>query len=417
MSDSQEVVTNVLLPTAKVALFVRDQNMGEIVAALKNDWRFTRVTFDLHDGDVDAAIGVYSKNASPNLVIVETEEIGDAFTSRLEVLAHGCSENTSAVVIGPVNDVYLYRRLIDMGVSDYLVRPIEKNVLVELIAKILIEKLGTPGSRLIVLLGSKGGVGTSTIAQAMAMSAAHDLGQKTVILDAAGGRSYLSVAMGTEAITTLHEVSRVAAADDQDSLRRMVVNIDEHLSVLATGAESILDGTVTPEQFEGVLNKLMVTFPTVIVDLSLAPVSLVSSVLGRAHEVVVVSTPTLPSLRSARSLIQEVKTLRGGAEQGIHLVLNQKGAAHGLEVSEEDVETALKFAPQLVMAWLPKVFSGAESAGKPLYDFAGAKEIWPHLRKFLIEGLKLPNGSSSPSDGSGTPAKGLGSFFEKLKNK
>ncbi len=415
MSDFSETVTNVLLPAAKVSLFVRDQNVGEIISVLKNDWRFARVTFDLHNGDVDTAIEEYSKKASPNLVIVETEEIGDEFTSRLELLANSCSENTSAVVIGPVNDVYLYRRLIDMGVSDYLVRPIEKNVLVELIAKVLIEKLGTQGSRLVAFLGSKGGVGTSTIAQATAMSAAHDLKQKTIILDAAGGRSYLSVAMGVEALTTLHEVSRVTSANDQDSLRRMIVNIGEHLSVLATGAESILDTTITPEQFESILNKLMVTYPLVIVDLSLAPISLTASVLGRAHDVVIVSTPTLPSLRSARSLIQEIKTLRGGAEQGMHLVLNQKGAAPGLEVSESDVDTALKLVPQLVMNWQPKVFSGAESSGKSLHDFPGAKDIWPLMKKFLIEGLKVSGDMSSFSEQQSQSAKGLGGLLGKLK--
>jgi hypothetical protein len=69
------------------------------------------------------------------------------------------------------------------------------------------------------------------------------------------------------------------------------------------------------------------------------------------------------------------------------------------------------------MAWLPKVFSGAELAGKPLYDFSGSKEIWPSLQKFLIEGLKLSNNSSSPSDTSGTSAKGLGGLLGKLKHK
>jgi pilus assembly protein CpaE len=187
MSDHQDVVTHVLLPVARVSLFVRDQDIRDLAESLKSDWRFARVTFDIRDGGVDTAIDTYRQAVSPNLVIVETEEIGDSFTGRLEVLANSCAENTAAVVVGPVNDVYLYRRLIDMGVSDYLVRPVDRDVLIELIAKILIEKLGAPGSRMVAFVGAKGGVGTSMVAQTSALVSSHDLEQKTVIMDAAGG--------------------------------------------------------------------------------------------------------------------------------------------------------------------------------------------------------------------------------------
>ncbi|HNQ92926.1 MAG TPA: type II secretion protein ATPase, partial [Alphaproteobacteria bacterium] len=103
MSDTQDVVTNILLPTAQVALFVLDKDIRDAVAELRNDWRFARVTFDIREGDVASAIETYKGHMSPNLVIVETPEIGEGFTSRLEILADSCSENTAAVVVGPVN--------------------------------------------------------------------------------------------------------------------------------------------------------------------------------------------------------------------------------------------------------------------------------------------------------------------------
>ena len=37
-------------------------------------------------------------------------------------------------MIGPVNDVQLYRHLTGMGISDYLVRPVESEHLVEALA-------------------------------------------------------------------------------------------------------------------------------------------------------------------------------------------------------------------------------------------------------------------------------------------
>ncbi|HRK98082.1 MAG TPA: type II secretion protein ATPase [Alphaproteobacteria bacterium] len=416
MSDHQDVVTHVLLPVARVSLFVRDQDIRDLAESLKSDWRFARVTFDIRDGDVDTAIDTYRQAVSPNLVIVETEEIGDSFTGRLEVLANSCAENTAAVVVGPVNDVYLYRRLIDMGVSDYLVRPVDRDVLIELIAKILIEKLGAPGSRMVAFVGAKGGVGTSMVAQTSALVSSHDLEQKTVIMDAAGGGSYLSVAMGTEAVTTLHEASRVSGSSDQDSFRRMIVKVGDNLSILATGAESVLDVPVSADQFELILNKLMVTFPLVVVDLSQAPKSLVAVTMERAHDVVVVSTPTLPSLRSARSLFQEIKALRGGDEKGLHLVLNQKGQSQGFEVSDQDIETALKIHPDMVINFQPKIFSAAESSGKTLFEVAGSKEVAAQFKSFLIKNMRFSSEeiSEKPSDGG---SKMLSGFLGKFKSK
>lgn len=416
MSDTAPSPTNVLLPAARVAVFAKDAEIRAIVQSLSTDWRFARVTFDIEDGNVDSATTYYQSHSSPNLLIVETEEIGSQFTEKLEVLASSCADSTAAVVIGPVNDVYLYRTLIDMGVSDYLVRPLQKQVLTELVAKILIEKLGAPGSRLLAFVGAKGGVGTSWMAL-MTSIIASELGEKTVVLDAAGGRSYMSVSLGSEAVTTLHEAARASQSTDQDSFRRMLVKSSENLSVLATGAEAILDDLVAPDQFETIINRLMVTYPLVIVDLSAAPVALVRSVVTRAHDVVVVSSTTLPSLRAVRSYIQEIKTARGGVDQGIHLALSGKGASPGFEISDADIENALKISPALTIPWVPKVIASAESTGKPLADVQGGKEILETVRKFIMTHLKLGSGTVAAATGDDAGASFLGGLLGKIKSK
>lgn len=416
MSEPSESAFNTLLPAARVSLFALDQDLKEVVQSLSEDWRFARVTFDIRDGDVETATNLYQKHESPNLMIVQTAEIGEGFTDKLEVLAGSCSENTAAVVVGPVNDVYLYRKLIDMGVTDYLVRPVEKQVLTNLIAKTLIEKLGAPGSKLIAFIGAKGGVGTSTLAQMSALVSSDRLGQKTIIMDAAGGRSYLSVAMGTEAMTTLHEAVRASGSADQDSFKRMMVKVSDQLYVLATGAEAVLDDSVSSDQYESILGRLMVTYPVVFVDLSNAPVALARPVLSRAHDVVIVTNPTLPSLRTARSLLQEIKTLRGGGEQGLHMALNMKGVTQGSEVSDADIETAMKMAPHLSLPWSPKVFGEAESFGKFLTDIPGAKDILASVSKFLVSFIGM-SGEADIAPQSEGSQKLLGGLLGKLKSK
>ena len=222
MSDEENSHLSVLLPSARVALFSADDKTLKACKSLERDWRFARVTVDVIDGDVDVAISYYSDKTAHDLIIVQTDEIDDGFANKLENLASYLSDNTSAIVIGPVNDVNLYKKLAGMGVSDYLVKPITQDVLANAIASALVEQIGVSDSHLIAVLGAKGGVGTTTIAQTLARHIAQDLDQKTFLLDAAGGWSTISVGMDFDPITTLTEAVRAAVDSNEDSLGRMI---------------------------------------------------------------------------------------------------------------------------------------------------------------------------------------------------
>lgn len=417
MSEFQGSQNSVLLPSAKISFFVKDDDIKKAALSLKDDWRFARVTINVVEGDVGTALELYSKQASPDIVVVETQEIGDGFAGQLEVLGGNCSEETAAVVIGPVNDVYLYRKLIDMGVSDYLVKPLTREVLADVFSKILIERLGASGSKMIACIGSKGGVGASSFAQLVASVSANGLSQKTIILDASGGWSYLSVAMGGDSLTTLHEVARAAISSDKDSFNRMIGHVNDKLAYLATGAEPLLDDTVSSGNFEVIVNRLMQTYPVVVIDLSEAPVDICRTILARANDVIIVSTPTLPALRSARGLLGEIKTIRGGTDNGLHIVLNKKGTGSGYEVSENDMASALKIKADMVINFLPKTFAGAEGQGKPITSLSGGDAISIAVKSFLAEKLGMSTDKSAPV--SSAPAKSgfLDTLIEKIGKK
>lgn len=375
MSEAVPSGTSILLPGAQVSVFSHDRETLETARALGGDWRFARVGVLAREGDVDAAISLYQGQPSPDLVVVQTDHIDEAFTQKLEALAGSCAEGTAAIVVGPVNDVYLYRKLIGMGVSDYLVRPLNPHIFAEVIAKTIIEKLGATGSRLIAVTGAKGGVGTSILAEVLATGIADVLREKTVLLDAGGGWSTASVGLGFEPATTLNEALRMAQAGDEARLSRMLIPFGEKLSVLASGGDVMLEHAVSPEQIETLLNVLMAKYPLLIFDLSGAPPLVRRAVLARAHQAIVVSTASLPSLRLARTMIQEIKELRGNVADGIDLVVNMAGIAPSAEVPRADIQAALECKPALFVPFNPKLFMGLEGQGKKFTDDKAGAEI------------------------------------------
>jgi len=418
MSEAENKATAILLPASGVAVYSHDNDTLETIKALKEDWRFARVKVEVQEGDIGTAIQTYEDQPSPDLIIVQSENVDESFTGRLGDLAGNCDETTAAIVIGPKNDVYLYRQMIEMGVSDYLVKPVQADIIAEVIAKTLIERLGVGGSRLIAFIGAKGGVGTTAITQALAWAVSETLDQKTILLDGSGGWSSLGVGMRFEPSTTLAEATRAAENADEDSLARMLFTASENLQVLASGGDVMLERAVAPEKYELLLDMLMAKYPVVLVDLSASPAGIRSAVIGRANQIVMISTPTLPSLRLARSLLQEIKELRGGSEKEINMVINMQGQAPANEVSKGDIEKALEFKPSALVSFDTKTFIGCESEGRKLMDDKAGKALvhnvlLPVLKDVLAADLAGTQVSEEEEKKDGF----LGSFMTKLKTK
>jgi pilus assembly protein CpaE len=406
--------TSILLPSATVDFFLKDKETIAAAQSLQNDWRFARVKIRVQEGGVETATKLYASSASPEIVMIETDTTEDSFIARLGELSGHCEEHTSAIVIGPENDVNLYRRLTSMGVSDYLVRPVPEETLGDVIAQTLIEKLGAAGSRLIAIVGAKGGVGVSSLAEALACGSSETLDQKTLLLDAAGAWSSLGVGLGFEPVASTAEAIKAVVAKDMDSLRRMLYSVSDKLSVLATGTEPMLEVAASIGQFEEILNTSMNSYPVVIADLSGAGPNLKKTILTRAHEIIVVSTPTLSSLRSARALIQEIKKLHGGQASNIDLVLNMVGMAPGKEVPKADIKAALDSEPEAVIAFDPKLFIGVENDGRRIsLEKAGQdviQKLLPMIQKVVV--AREAAVANDAADGSL-----LGGLLGKLKKK
>lgn len=414
MSDIENQATDTLLPSAGITVFSKDSDTLESAIALSDDWRFARVNVNAINGDVETAITTFQSEGATEIIIIQTDEIDESFTERLGELSSFCDEGTAAIVIGPVNDVYLYRQLIEMGVSDYLVRPIKPEILKDVISKALIQRLGVSDSRLIAFVGSRGGAGTSSIAQICAWIAADSMDNKTLLLDAAGGWSPFSVGIGFDPSANLSEIARAVEGQNEDALERMFFAASDKLTILASGSDGMLDPSVSAAQYEAILDNLMVKSPVVMVDLSGAESSVKKMVLSRAHEIVIVATPTVTSLRFCRGLLKEISDIRGGESSDVSLVVNQSGLAKAHEVSSSDIGEALEFKPSVSIPYVPSVFLKYESEIKGVITDKDASVFIGELASMLQKSI---SNNVSATDQTEEASGFLGGLFSRKKSK
>ncbi len=411
MGDTDQV-TDILLPQARIAVFSQDSETISSAVLIQEDWRFARVDVLAQEGTVDTAIETYKTETSPDLLIIQTDSIDDEFTARLGDLSAHCEEDTAAIIVGPVNDVYLYRKLIEMGVSDYLVKPIKPEVLSDVIAKALIQRLGVTDSRLIAFIGSKGGVGTSSFAQMAAWMVSKTIGQKTLLMDGAGGWSSLSVGMGFDPSATLHEVSRAVDSANEDALARMITGMSDKLSIVASGSDSMLDAGVSGTQYEAILNNFMVKSPVVLVDLSSAEPALKKAVLTRAHHIIALTTPTVTSLRFCRSLLKEISDVRGGGADDISLIVNKTGLCKSQEVASADLAEAMEVVPDLSVPFSPSLFLKHETNIKGFLSDKDAAALVTGFLPILMKTVTV--NTSALVDEKDKNAGILGGFLNKF---
>src|SRR6516225_344732 len=137
-------------------------------------------------GGIAQAIKYLNEQRSPHLLIVDISGV-DLPLSQIHILADVCEPGTNVVAIGDHNDVGLYRDLQEAGISNYIVKPLTR----ELLVKALTSKPNTgevvrPSLKLgkmVSFIGARGGVGTTTLACNLAWHLANRQARRVVLVD------------------------------------------------------------------------------------------------------------------------------------------------------------------------------------------------------------------------------------------
>tara|TARA_Y100001001_G_scaffold163409_1_gene192306 strand:+ start:970 stop:2211 length:1242 start_codon:yes stop_codon:yes gene_type:complete len=354
-----------LLPAAKLHVFSHSDALVKTAETLAEDWRYGRVTYAAQDAGLEEAATHYASHKSPDLLIIQVDKIDNGLTAQLEALAAVCEPHTDCLLVGPVNDVQLYRKLTEMGVSDYLVAPVSAEDMHMAITRVLLKKKGQEDSRLLTFIGSKGGVGASTLAHLTAENLAAS-GQKTVLVDCAGGWTDFPVALGFEPVDSLHALVKAAISKDTDAIDRLVIELTDRLYVAATGAQKLLNGAIDEAHFEALLDYLLAHFPHVVLDLSGAPEPIKTLCVKRASEIGLVSDASLTALRVARTLRSEVKELRGGDMDAFRLIINKQGLNKAQEANLKEISEGVGQKPDIILPYSGKAFAARDMNAKPL---------------------------------------------------
>ncbi len=347
------------------------------------DRRLSKAHLTIHMGGLNKAIDQFQSASTPNLIILETLASGAEIFAQLGELAEVCDPSTKVVIVGHVNDIILYRELIRQGVSEYIVRPQSPLQIIKTIADLYVDPAAPPIGRTIAFVGSRGGVGSSSIAHNIGWCTSEEFQSDTVILDLDLPFGTASLDFDEEASAGLVEALTAPERLDDVLLDRLLQKHTEHLSLFT--APSLLDREfdIDDQAFETVLDTVRGTAPTVIVDVPHVWTSWSKRILTTADEIVITATPDLASFRNTKQLVDILSSARPN-DSPPTLILNQVDAKMSA-VQPDQFEEHVGIKPAQVIAWEPQLFGAAATNAAPIVDVGPKTKTAVALRELASQ--------------------------------
>ena len=326
-------------------------------------------------GGIAKAIDYLNEQRSPHVLLVDISGI-DLPLSQIHILADVCEPGTRVIAIGDHNDVGLYRDLQEAGVSNYIVKPLTR----ELVAKALTPKSnsGDMGraalklGKMVSFVGARGGVGTTTLAANLAWHLANRQSRRVALVDLDLQNGGCGLLFNINPTPGLRDALANPLRLDSLLLDRIMTQVGERLFVLS-GEEPLHENVqFTVSAVDALFSVLRSQFHYVIADVPRLPLPPYRRALEIADRRVIVVDQTMHSMRDAVRLkrmfgdtgaAEQASDLRSSlAERAEHrsmFVVNRVGETghHGLSLKE--VNNVLQVKPTSLIPFLPSLVTPA----------------------------------------------------------
>ena len=352
-------------------------------------------------------------SAPPKITLVDIDGQGDpvGVASRMVSL---CGAENKIIIIGSANDVSLYRRLIGTGIVDYLVKPLVHENLAQAMAMAL--RNATAGkpevkeSKAVVVIGTRGGVGASTVAVNTGWLLAHDFkfncvlldldmqfGTSALALDLEPGRGLRDIVSSPHRVDGLMIASSMTVESDQYSVLGAEEAVDEHIEVDSSAITALL-------------KEVKPNFDFAIVDLPRHLIAAQKRLIASANTIVLVTELSLAGIRDTLRIRTAIMAL--GFTGKIIIAASRVDSSFG-QMTPAVFEKGAQIKINLLIPEDRKAMAQAGNTGKPLATIARSSALTKALKN-LAEELSGNTADERKKTKTASPSK-FGGFFSSKK--
>ena len=331
---------------------------------------------------LDAALRRMREGASPRVLILDLSDSA-APIAELSAARSVGGADLKLLAVGTVNDVTLFRDLLAAGASDYLVKPLSRETLASSLEKRGGSGGGGPGAGLgqvIAFVGSRGGVGATTVAVGCAWVLSDKYKENTVLVDLDLHFGTVALNFDTDPGSGLCEALEQPSRIDALFVDRATVKVSDTLRILAAEAAIAETLMIDAGAIDVLLYELRRKFNWVIIDLPRWVTPTQRVVLGAASKVVILCERSLAGLRDA---IRMQTLMREHAPQTEVLLVDAGACGERATLGKAEFEKAVGKSLDATLPHDAKSAGAAANAGQPLPVAAPRSPVVREIEQFI----------------------------------
>lgn len=331
------------LSSKSVVVFVSDNVSEKIFANVISEVGFEDVL--IYQGAVENAKMYLKENKSPKVLVVDVSGREMPLMDVASV-AELCEPSVSIIVVGEENDVGVFRKFLSIGVRDYLIKPLNLNLVRETFGAILLNKSGfrninaAKGGKVVAFVSATGGAGATTFSAnyAWAMSSINE--KKTILLDL----NFFSGDTNLILDVTFNDESFVSAMRDPEKIdeffvQTFVKQIDKKFYYLGYNEQFGSNFEIPVESVTKLINVMQENYNYTVLDLDPNMAEVFSTATQECDYIYVLAELTISSAREASKIVDYLTKQQG--RQNVAVILNKVGIARRGALSKEAFEKVI----------------------------------------------------------------------------
>ena len=269
----------------RIVCFVSDDDSAE---ALRKGLEGGNL--EVKRGSIRNAIRMLESDTEILALVADISEIADPI-AELENLSRVCPADVRVAVIGESKEIQFYRALMDLGLSEYLSKPLTRDTVHARLRPKLIGDVGPDpterGAHVISICGAQGGSGATSIAINLALQLAETTKAKVALLDLnlQGGES--SVMLGVRPGPGLRIALENPMRADTLFIERAAIEVNERVRLVSADEDLDAKLDITEEGIRHVLSLLRQRFTYVVVDVPMPLTPAIHPVIAVSRHVLV----------------------------------------------------------------------------------------------------------------------------------
>jgi pilus assembly protein CpaE len=290
-------------------------------------------------GGTAAARDYITKQAPPHLLIVDIDDVDDPLTALAE-LAEVCPPEITVIAVGSRNELTLYRNLIELGITDYLLKPVTLTMFERSLRSDAKRQLGQGTAKtqahFVTFVGVRGGAGTTTVATSVAWSLSQIHQKRVLLIDLDFQFGNLALSLDLVPVPGFREALEHPSRLDGRLLSSTMLEANPRLKVLAAEEPLADNFHLGSGAIDALVNAVRHDYDFIIVDLPRVLSDENRRMLTLSGTIGLVSDLSLASARDLLRLSDFAKTMTSSARHMI--VANHVGAKYRGDIPKGEFE-------------------------------------------------------------------------------